>query len=205
MESVRQEMTDVQIENAAAVYRTVLREHRAELGCGVMQHILAHPAYAAEQVAVLRKRIEAIRNLIVCRVSVNGDCTPEEALKATDRQLFAIDEVLKNMPRSESGEEEVFLFKLDYDASDDELDKEYALRVLVPAPPYALARLNRVRYSFSDENPNITHWRDKDGRWCYLSFRKLLVGGRCAYVGRHTEKWHPRWYHAGVRTMASRV
>ena len=73
-------MTDIQIEQAVEVYRTLLREHRAELGTDVMQQLLAEPAYATAQAGVLRRCVRAIEKLIVFPgVSVDGSRTPEEA------------------------------------------------------------------------------------------------------------------------------
>lgn len=201
MSSTRKEITDFQIEAAVTAYRAVLSENRGELGSAVIQRLLVEPAFSAEQLRMLRKRIEEIERLIVCRVSVHANRTPAEMLKATDRPLLSVEEALRNMPGGESGDRDIFFFSLDYEASDDELDREYALRILTPADPYALAELNAVRYGFSDEYPNITHWRDGKGNCCYLAFRKLLTG-RYAYVGRHTPPWNKCWYHAGIRSRS---
>ena len=98
-----EEITDLQIEGAVGVYRTLLQENRGMLGSAVIQQLLAEPAYAATHVGVLRKCIKAINDLAGYDVSTDASRTPEEVLKATDRTPLVIKEVMEAMPRGESG------------------------------------------------------------------------------------------------------
>ena len=160
-------------------------------------------ALADEFVAAVRKRVEAISGLIVRRVKVNRSRTPQEMLDATGRKQYTDRKVVDAMPKGTGEEAETVFFKLDLSArdgwiSDDDLGKEYALRGLVPQDPYSLVAVNEADPAFADEHPNATHWKDKDGKWCYATFDRWR-GGRGVGVSRSGIRWHAYWSFAGRR------
>lgn len=154
---------------------------------------------ADECVALLRKRVEAISNLILRHAIGNRNHTPEKALKATGRRQYVTDSVVKAMPRGATAEADVYFFKLGRYVSDDDLEKEYALCGLRPTDPYLLAAINEADPAFADDHPNGTHWKDKDGKWCYAAFYRWHGDERGVGVGRYDGDWRDNWFFAGVR------
>lgn len=149
-------------------------------------------------VADLQRMVDAISDLIIRRVPVNRSRAPKEALKATGRNQYVDDSVVANMPRGEGDEEEVVFFKLGRWISDDDLEKEYGLRSLVPVDPYSLAAVNEADPAFADEHPNATHWKDSSGKWCYAAFGRWY-GERSVHVRRRDDGWNDDRWFAGRR------
>ncbi len=152
-----------------------------------------------EFVAMVRRRVEAVSNLIVRRAKVNRNRTSQEAIDATNRRQYTNREVVDAMPRGDGEEAEVVFFNLGRFVSDVDLEREYKLRGLKPADPYSLAAVNEADVAFADEYPNGTHWKDVAGRWCYAAFYRWDVGGRSVHVHRRDHDWHGRWRFAGTR------
>lgn len=194
----RKTMTDGQIEKAVDAYRALLRKHRDELGAEAVQQVLGSDGYVADMVSVLRRRVEAVSDMIVRRVTVNRSRTPEEALKATGCNRYADDTVVAGMPRGAGEEAEVYFFKVGRYISDDDLEKQYELRGLTPADPYSLAAVNEVDPAFADDHPNCTHWKDGKGKWCYAAFDRW-DGLRDVDVSRSDDEWRDSWWFAGCR------
>ena len=192
------EMTDGQIDKAVELYRAMLQKHRGELGSEPVQQVLGKPEFVGEMVGVLRKRVEAVSNLIVRRVKVDRSCSPQQALSATGRKQYTDRGVVKTMPRGEGEEAEIVFFSLGRYVRDEELEKEYVVRGLKPADPYSLAAVNEADPAFADMYPNSTHWRDSDGKWCYVAFGRWL-DGRSVCVCRDAGGWGGSWWFAGRR------
>lgn len=191
------EMTRGQIDKAVSNYRALLEKHAGEFNSEPVQTVLGQSELADEQFAVLRRRIEALSNLIVRHVSVNRKRSPKEALNATGRNKYVSDSVVADMPKGEGEETDVFFFKLDRYVSDDDLEKEYELRSLKP-DPIAQAAVNEADPAFADNYPNGTHWKDKDGKWCFAAFDRL-GGERDVGVRRSRSGWGGSWWCSGVR------
>ena len=153
---------------------------------------------ADDVVAAIHKRVEAVSNMIVRRVSVNRNRPPRPALEATGRNLYLDDAVVQAMPQGDGKETEEFFFHLGRYVSDAELDQEYYLRGLKPADPYSQAAVNEADSAFADEHPNGTHWRDAEGRWCFCAFYRW-DGRRRVHVSRGDYDWRDRWWFAGLR------
>ena len=154
-----------------------------------------------EMLTAIRTRVEAISGMISRSVNVNIGGLPGRALELTGRKLYVTDDVLEAMPRDESSEVTVHFFKLDLKGgwiSDDDLEKEYALRGLKPAGPYALAAVNQADPAFADTQPNCTHWKDKDGNWCFAAFNRW-IDDRYVSVDQNEHDWSASWFFAGVR------
>lgn len=186
-----------QIDKAVANYRALLEKHSKEFNSEAVQSVLGQPELADEQLAVFRRRVEAVSNMIVRRVRVNRGQTPKQVIDATGHVQYVNNDVLNVMPRGEGEDKEVFFFRLSRWINDDDLAKEYELRGLVP-DPYAQAQVNTDDPSFADEHPNGYHWQDADGHWDYAAFDRW-VGGRRVRVDRSAYGWLGRWWFGGVR------
>lgn len=153
---------------------------------------------ANEVVAMLRKHVKAIINMIVRHVLVNRSRSWQEAIDATGRSKYLTDNVSLPQSEGEGEEADVVFFEIDRYISDSDLDKEYKLRGLKPADPYALAAVNETDPAFADHYPNGTHWKDADDNWCYVAFLRWRVERRVD-VGRRGREWSGGWWFAGVR------
>ncbi len=192
------QMTEEQINKAVANYRAMLVKHAPDFASSAVQQVLGSKEFARDQLGLFRSRVEAISNLIARHVVVNRTRTPMEAIEAAGRNKYLNDSVVATMPRGESGEADVIFFRLGRDVSDANLDKEYDLRDLKPADPYALAAVNEADPAFADNHPNSTHWKDVDGNWCYAAFRRWR-GKRSVDVYRNDRDWLGDWWFAGLR------
>ena len=164
-------ITDGQIGKFNEKIAARLRKNNTEISSDVFQEIVTTDDTLIDEVfAAVRKRVEARSNFIIRTVKVNRNRSAKEALKATGRNLYVTDSVAKNMPKAETDEVEVILFKIGRQISDNDLEKEYELRGLKPADPYSLAAFNEADPAFADEHPNGTHWKDEDDKWCFAAF-----------------------------------
>jgi len=155
---------------------------------------------ATNLVADLQRRVEAISDLIVRRVTVDRSLTPQDALKAIiGRNQYTDNDVIATMPQGKGKDVEIVFFKLDRYISDDELDKEHELRGTVPADPHELVAFNAANPEFADDHPNGTHWKNANDNWCYIAFHRWYDGGRHVNVHRHRHKWDDYWWFAGRR------
>lgn len=148
-----------------------------------------------------RKRVEAASNMIVRHAKVNRARTPQRMLDALNRQQYVESSVVESMPRGQSEEDDVHFFqvgKADHYISDDELEKEYELCGFVPADPYKVAVVNEDDPAFADKCPNVTHWKDAQGRWCYLACRRD-DDERRVFVRSFPVVWGGVWWFGGVR------
>lgn len=152
-----------------------------------------------DELAVVRQCVETVTNLIVRRVKVNRNRTPQEALDATGRRQHVDSDVVSAMPRGEGEEVEVFFFNLGRFVSDDDLEKECELRGLKSADPYSLAAVNENNHAFADAYPNGTHWKGKNGKWCYAAFDNWVGDVRRVHVNHDDDGWNGDWWFAGVR------
>lgn len=194
--------TDGQIGKLNEKFAARLRKHNKELPSDIFQQLLSDDTLIDEMFISVRKRIEARSEFVTRTVKVNRNRSAKEALKATGRNLYVTDSVAKNMPKAESDEVEIILFKIGRQISDNDLDKEYELRGLKPVDPYSLAALNEADPAFADEHPNGTHWKDADDKWCFAAFRRW-VDERRVGVDRDDDVWNDDWWFAGVRKSTS--
>ena len=191
-------MSEGQIDKAVATYRAMLCKHRSELCSDAAQQVLGQPDYVAEQVGVLRKRVEAVSNMIIRHVKVNRNLTPEEALNATGRRQYVTDSVVKTMPRGKGKKATIYFFKEGRNICDSELENRCKQHGLKPADPYELAAVNEADPVFADEHPNGTHWKDENGKWCYTAFYRW-DDERGVDVYRSDGDWGDYWWFPRVR------
>ncbi|MDP3962308.1 MAG: hypothetical protein Q8Q03_00350, partial [bacterium] len=128
---------------------------------------------------------------------------PQQVLDATGRKQYLNRDVVATMPKGEGDEVEVVFFKPDLSnrdgfISDDDLEKEFELRDLKPADPVSVAVVNEADPALADEKPHGTHWKDAEGRWCYIVFH-CEFGERVVVVYRLDGVWDDHWWLAGVR------
>ena len=202
--SRKKSMTYPQTEKGGDVFRSVLRKHRTEFPSDASQKALGHEGLAAELFAVWRKYVEMFSDLIVRCVSVNRAQTPQEMLDATGRKQYTDPDVIKGMPRGEGEKVEVTFFQVGRQASDDELEKEFASRGLKPTDPYSLAKVNQDDPAFADTHPNATHWKGADGKWHYAAFDHWGDGERHVDVHRNESGWDGHWWFAGLPVSPQR-
>jgi len=139
-------------------------------------------------------------SVIVVKVTgVNRTLTPQQVLYATGVKQYVYNEVLETLPRGEGDEKEIVFFKAGKSISDDDLEKEFELFGLRPADPYSLAKFNQDNPGFADTHPHCTHWKDENGKWCFIAF--YLWGGdvRSAQVGRNRSDWDALYLFACFR------
>ena len=154
-------------------------------------------ALVTEFVGSVRKRVDAISEMIVRHVTVNRNLTPQDTLDATGRKQYTDRNVVKGVPRGEGAEVAVCFFKLGRYASPAEVDEAYKLRGLTP-DPIAQAKVNTDDPAFADEHPNGTQWQDADGKWCFATFSRWS-DKRMVNVHRSGDDWNDHWWFAGVR------
>lgn len=192
-----------QIDKAVANYRALLEKHSGEFGAGAVQTVLGQSELADEQLTVFRRRVEAISSLVVRKVTVNRARTPQEALDATGRKQYTDRKVVDSMPKGDGVEVEVVFFKPDLSErngyiSDDDLEKEFELRGLKPADPISVAAVNEADPAFADGKPHGSHWKNSDGKWCFVAF-DLWGVERNVRVLRGDGDWDDLWWFAGLR------
>lgn len=195
--------TPGQIDKAVANFRALLEKHAGEFDTEAVQTVLGQSELAGEQLAIFRRRVEAVSNLIIRCVKVDRSLTPQQALDATGRKQYTNRQVVDSMPPGEGYEVEVVFFKLDLSErngyiSGHDLEKEFELRGLIPTDPFSLAAVNRDDLAFADEKPNAAHWKDADGNWCFAAFNRW-DDEREVLVDRHDHDWDDRWWFAGLR------
>ena len=201
-----QPITDGQIDNAAAKFRDALRKHRSEFGSEPVQDVLGIENLGMRLLEPFRALVEARSDMIVRVVAkIDRSRTPQEVLDATGRKQYTDRTVVEAMPRGTGDKAETVFFTPDTSAydkdgliSDDNLEKEFEFRGLVPEDPYSLAAQNEDDPAFADEHPNVTHWKDASGKWCYATFSRWR-GGRFVFVSRYDRGWDDRWSFAGRR------
>ncbi|MEK7509154.1 MAG: hypothetical protein AAB605_00395 [Patescibacteria group bacterium] len=191
-------MTEGQIENVLDKLRASLRKHRSEFSSDVAQQVCGVENLGMELFAVVREHAERFSDMIIRCVQVNRARAPQDALKATGRNLYVNDAVVKTMPKGEGDEAEMHFFKLDRWTSDEDLKQEFDKRGFKAADPYSLAAVNEADPVFADTHPNGTHWKDASGKWCYAAFYRWHDPHH-VHVHRHGHDWSGRWWFAGVR------
>lgn len=195
--SMLQTLTSGQIGKFEELFGEGLR--KAGLPSDPGQQVIENQAreLVVELVASVRKRVEALSDIIVRRVKVDRKLTPQRLLDATGRKQYTDRSAVKSMPRGKGEETDVYFFKLGRYVFASELDKEYVFRGLASADPYSQSRVNTDDPSFADTHPNGTSWKDANGRWCSAVFDRW--GGERSVRVRRGDGWDVYWWFAGVR------
>lgn len=157
-------------------------------------------------IAAINCVLEHMRNIIVNHVKVDRTWTPQwtsqQMLDALGRVKHTDSDVVKNMPRGQKDEEDVYFFWVGRVNSDDDMEAKYKSHGFVPADPYKVAAVNQNDPAFADEHPNVTYWKDAKGHWCYLACR-LLGDMRSVSVYRSGGAQGDNLWLAGVRKQVA--
>lgn len=193
-------ITDGQIGKASELLTSILRKNSKEFPSDTVQQVLKNQGgqLAKDLLAVFRKYMDSASNLMTRVVKVDRTRSPQDALKATGRNLYITDSVVASMPNGTDEEVEVIFFKLDREVSNDNLMKEYELLGLDPVDPHTLAAVNEENPEFADKHPHGTQWKDSNGKWCCAAF-SCWGGDRYVRVRQDGRDWHGHWWFAGVR------
>ncbi len=201
----RKEISDGQISRIANSLETKLKKHRSEFESDAAQRASGDEVLSADLLEVVRKHINGFSHTITRCVSVNRNQSPQEVLDATGRKQFIDKDVIKTMTKGEGENTEVVFFRLRHimRINDDDLEKEYELRGLKPADSYSLSAVNKLDPSFAKWYPNCTHWKDENGKWCYIVFRPWYSGEECVAVQRANENgWDNSFLFAGISKVS---
>ena len=152
--------------------------------------------------------MKKVGNTITRKTTVNRTLPIWDALTATGRTKYVTKSVIKAIPTGEGEKKEVHFFKPEEDEytrpgwiSDEDLAKAYERRGLVPDQRAQLA-VNADDPSFADEYPNGSHFKDAEGKWCFLACGRWR-GDRGVVVDRDSRDWDGRWWFAGVRKFST--
>lgn len=124
---------------------------------------------------------------------------PQKALDSTKRTQYVDKDVVKTIPERQEGTLE--FFTLDKVVTDNELEKEYASRGLVPASPINICEYDMENREKMDQMKYVaTHWQN-DG-WCYATFRRWDDEPK-VLVDRYDSRWRDYWWFAGLRKSSA--
>lgn len=118
-------------------------------------------------------------------------------------KFYGDEAILKTAPKVK-GKYILELFKVGKYVSDDELEKEYSIRGLIPSDiesiyDYDLDEAILEDEAILDKKYYIgTHWKDADDKWCYASFDRCY-DERYVFVDRSDRDWGGVWWFAGLR------
>ncbi len=137
------------------------------------------------------------------KLKVNRRLSPQGLLDSTKRVQYINKDVLNTISKGEGRTVELEFFKLDKYSSDNDLETEYASRGLVAADLYSIVAYDLKFPKEIDTMKYVgTHWKDKDGNWCFAAFSQWYDGERDVYVYRRGRDWGDVWWFAGVRKLA---
>jgi len=190
-------MTEGQIEKIVQKLRVALKKHCKEFETDAAQKATTAKGLDRSLLGVVRGYVERFSKMVVRIVWVIRTRTPSEAIAATKRREYIDKTVLEEMPKGRGTRTKVIFFQVGRLISDDDLEKEYTLRGLLPADPYSLAAVNEADPAFADDRPNATYWKNKEGKLCYAAFRRS-GGERGVEVSRNVSVWFGGWWFAGL-------
>jgi len=123
-------------------------------------------------------------------------------IKSTGRIFYGSEELAKNAPQ-DTGKLE--FFKLDIYISNNDLEKEYKNRGLIPASIISLCKYDKTNREELDRMESVgTFWKDADGKWCFATFHRWR-DGRDMGVNRHDDGWDDDWWFAGFRKLGTKT
>ncbi len=159
-----------------------------------VQKVLKMPGNATidEMVAVFRKHVEALDDIIVRRVRVDRSRSPQEVIDATGRNKYFSSEAVATMPQGEGEEVDVYFIPIKRFIPANEVSAFLAQYGLV-SDPRAQAAANEADPAFADKYPNGSQWDN----YCYLAFGRWY-GERNVGCYRHGSGWDDRWFLSGV-------
>ncbi|MGI9118120.1 MAG: hypothetical protein ACR2IQ_01050 [Minisyncoccia bacterium] len=179
-----------------------LIKNKAEIPKNIFQLILGDSTLIDEVFTSIRKRVDAIADMIIRTVKVNRNRSAKEALNATGRAQYVNDDVVATMPMGAGEEVDMCFFKVSRTISCNNLQKEYDLRG-IESDPIAQMAYNEANPEFADSQPNATQWKDANGKWCYAAFFRWGGDERGVGVDRFDRGFDDGWWFGGVRKSTS--
>ena len=85
--------------------------------------------------------------------------------------------------------------------NNERLEHEYRKRQLIP-DPYLQFAINARDPNFAATYPNVTHWKNANGHWCFASFGRDTEFGIVDYVvvDQANRAWRDVWF-GGIREL----
>lgn len=121
-----------------------------------------------------RECMKVVGEMIFRRVRIRNR-PPQRALNATRRRQNIDPDVVGLIPQSDKvGRIVVCGFQSAGIIDNDHLMMEYDRHGLKPSPMAQIA-LNRADAAVAIRYPNLTHFQDSDGKWCYVGFMEDFV------------------------------
>ena len=134
---------------------------------------------------------------------INMTLSIEQLLDKTKRTQYVGKDVLSTCPDPKRVGK-LYFFTLGEYITNDELEKEYESRGLVPASVREIAVYDIKNRDEMDEMMYVgTHWKDAKGNWCFATFDRWY-GRRVVSVHRHVYGWYGNWWFAGVRKSSTK-
>jgi hypothetical protein len=126
-------------------------------------------------------------------------------MKASGRVHCVYDhDTITTMPKPEKKRVVIAFFNVGHDINDDQLDKEYKERGLIPIDPYSLAVANQLDPTLADKYPNATRWKNEKGKYkhSYVAFhskpKKEMDNPSVYVIERAKGVWSKNWWFAGT-------
>lgn len=125
--------------------------------------------------------------------------TFKELLESLDINSYVDTDIVNQIvsPTKELKISEIEFFRVGRHLTDGELEWEYAIRGIVPIDPYSLTLWYKNNVNTYDRL--ATHWKDENGKWCYIAFYRWDADVRNVLVYRRGNDWGDYWWFAGVR------
>lgn len=139
--------------------------------------------------------------MLTFEVEVDLTLTNKEALKATGRNLYVNDTVVKEAPIATKMKQKIYLFKKDSSTSCTQLEKEYEKRNLLPADLQTHIAFNKANPEFADTKPNAIQWKNAKGSFCCAIF--IFGGSRNVHVLQGDDAWNDYYWFVGVGKISS--
>lgn len=124
-----------------------------------------------------------------------------KSLEKQGYTFYGDETLLNSFPKIQKGTIE--LFTIGKYVSDDQLEKEYQKRGLIPLDPISLTMYLQDTSILDNKKYIATHWKNADGKWCYIAFSPWGGGKRSVGVGQSGYDWDDDWSFAGVRKVGS--
>ncbi|MEO6077475.1 MAG: hypothetical protein ABIP54_01700 [Candidatus Andersenbacteria bacterium] len=198
---------DGQIDDVVAKLRDALRKHRPEISFEAAQQVLGWEDLGMMLLEPFRQQVEMMSSLIVRRVKVDRTRSGRQVIYDPEGVQYVNQEIVDSMPCGEGDEVDSVFFKpLKWECtrsgyvSHDDLRKAYDRRNIIP-DVYAVAKANEDNRVFTDNHPNIVYWKNTNGIWNFISFRRWR-GRRRVTVRRHEGGWDDDWWFGGSRKIS---
>lgn len=181
------QITDGQVRHLNELFGAALK--KSSLNCGLLQEVIYRQSgqLVQELVSVVERFGQKLGKEVVVLAKTNRNRSPLQVILDTKRECYTEEDVVESMPgiKDGPGEDsvEVVFFQVESPGGHDEVAKECDRRGLKPVDPYLLASVHEENPMFADEMPNFTHWKNNQGKWCYIAFSTMKNPvNRCVLV-----------------------